>query len=291
MFQYSFGRALSLRNRADLELDAITLFQSDHRYRRVFALDLFSIPKDVRVKHYQSRMDALRLKAAKIMSKYRPLENRNFIEENSDDQGRFQHKYANWQMKRPTFFSGYWQSPYYFNDYTVILKEDLSFRKECTSPVRNWLQEIRKKPSAAIHVRRQDFWSTLDISYYRKAIKYLRGVCGELELYLFTDYPGWWPIQDAEIGKVRVVAGNDLSDADTFQIMCACDHFVIANSSYSWWAAWLGKNCFKQVVAPSQDIWFKANDILLSNWIIIPVEKDYASKRDRVTSFNFVASV
>ena len=290
LFQYAFGRALSLRNNACLELDTVTQFVTDHRYLRSYTLDIFSLPPEIKVKDSASRMEKVYKKIIRRWGRNGNIDNRSFVVEGDRERGHFSHVYAEWRLKRSIYLSGYWQSPRYFSDVSGVIKSDLCFRDEPSAHVVDWLTRIRTKRSAAIHVRRNDYWSKLDISYYRKAMQTLRANFGRVDFFVFADDVGWWPMDDEVLGEVTLVDDSRLSDTECFRLMCACDHFVIANSSFSWWAAWLGRHSEKRVVAPSRDIWFEAWDVLLPDWLIIPVEKDAASRIEGATSFNFVSA-
>ena len=122
----------------------------------------------------------------------------------------------------------------------------------------NWMDEIQRTESVAVHVRRGDYlnpllgWINLGVNYYREAIKFVKKhVDGPIELLFFSDDEDYVrsnliPEIGGSFVDARMGAVADL------MLMKSCKHHVIANSSFSWWAGWLNNNPRKVVVAPSK---------------------------------------
>jgi hypothetical protein len=121
--------------------------------------------------------------------------------------------------------------------------------------------------SVCLHVRRQhgkvlngsvrrsvaEFYGTCDLEYYRRAIHYVAGTHGSLRIFVFSDDVAWAQ-QNAgafETDGCSVTVVDDDDPIRTFYLMRLCKHFIIANSTFSWWAAWLGGNSMKTVCVPS----------------------------------------
>lgn len=158
---------------------------------------------------------------------------------------------------------GYYQSYKYFEHIKNELLEDFTFKIQKT------LLDI---PYVAIHVRRGDyvgqpqFHPTCSIDYYAEAMSHFP----EHNFLIFSDDIGWCKQQD--IFKKCFFSEKSDAGTDLF-LMSIAEHNIIANSSFSWWAAWLNKNSSKKVIAPKK--WFGENlphdtkDLIPNEWITI----------------------
>lgn len=178
------------------------------------------------------------------------------------------------------FFDGYWQNEYYFKAVKKKIHEAYIFPE--IADVRNMkiMQEVKNAYSVAIHIRRGDyinhpyFRGICDLKYYRQAIEYITQKT-KVDLFcIFSNDIKWCHemLAGSLVGyKVVFVDWNKgrYSYVD-MQLMSSCKHNIIANSSFSWWGAWLNKNPDKIVIAP--DKWMNIqikNDPISDNWIRI----------------------
>ena len=159
---------------------------------------------------------------------------------------------------------GYFQSDKYFKDFESEIRKEFTFKEKPVGSI--------PRGSCSIHVRRGDYVKLKDyhplcsLDYYKKAMTLIPS-----EKYLvFSDDPSW--CEDAfDQENVEVVRGN--SAEQDLQLMSLCDNHIIANSSFSWWGAWLNASSEKKVVAPSK--WFgpSANldfkDVYCKDWILV----------------------
>ncbi len=171
-----------------------------------------------------------------------------------------------------TALQGYFQSPRYFEHTAEAVRRAFQFRPE----IQRAAEELRRRmhgglPIVAVHVRRGDYVALADrhpvlgAEHYRRALTIACG--GErCQVWIFSDDPEG--CRDAFPG-CRVLEAGDRSVA--LCLMSLCDHFVIANSSFSWWGAWLGDHGRSRVVAPRQ--WFgpalsrhRTHDLLPPSW-------------------------
>ena len=162
------------------------------------------------------------------------------------------------------FLEGYFQSEKYFKDFENVIREEFKFIKSPTREV--------PKGTCSIHVRRGDYLGLKDhhplcsMDYYLKSMSLIPSN----NYMVFSDDPDWC-MENFKQSNVEVVLGNT-ADED-LQLMAMCDNHIIANSSFSWWGAWLGCNKSKKVVAPAN--WFgpsktlDTSDIYCSGWIKI----------------------
>lgn len=176
---------------------------------------------------------------------------------------------------RNRYIKGYFQTEKYFEDIRPILLKQFVVKKQLASSTIEYLEQITiKKNTCAVHIRRGDYildkkanqiHGICDLDYYKKAIKLMREKCGEVDFFVFSDDIPWvkknLKIKNAVYVEHQVIPHEDL------HLMSLCKHNITANSSFSWWAAWLNQNQHKIVIAPKQ--WFvsKENEVACDNWI------------------------
>jgi Glycosyl transferase family 11 len=167
-----------------------------------------------------------------------------------------------WDLPDWTILSGYFQSEKYFAPYAEQIKQEFTFRDPVGWP--------RFKDWVSVHVRRGDYLTfphhhpPCTVDYYRKAMAEFPGA----HFIVFSDDIEWCKLY---LRGPDVEFSEGFSPDRDLQRMIACDHHIIANSSYSWWGAYLGQNLKKRVIAPRK--WFgpaKASwstvDLLPESW-------------------------
>lgn len=180
----------------------------------------------------------------------------------------------------PAVLFGYWQSEKYFQSYANQIHDDCAFRSPPRPEAQGWLNEIEQSTAVAVHVRRGDYVTNphtaavhgvCDPDYYQAAADaLLRRVAGPT-FFVFSDDPDWAEANLHLPGRTKTVRGNqERADHEDLRLMSACRHFIIANSSFSWWGAWLGNANDKCVVAPRR--WFQnyradTKDLLPEGWL------------------------
>ena len=178
------------------------------------------------------------------------------------------------------FYLGCWQSEKYFECIKEYVRGVFSFDESMLSfQCRDVLYEIRKSNSISIHIRRGDYLDSeykelfskiCTIGYYNKAIGYMQEKVVEPHFFVFsTDIS--WVEENIEIPNVFFVDCNHGNDAwQDMYLMSQCKHNVIANSTFSWWGAWLNTNQDKIVVSPPYFLnTEKHSDIVPDSWITI----------------------
>jgi hypothetical protein len=182
--------------------------------------------------------------------------------------------------RRGVYLQGYWQSERYFEKHTDILRKEFAFTSIPAGRNADLAREIRQDLSVSLHIRRGDyaacpktlaFHGLCDPDYYLRAIEFMSRRLPRFRLFAFSDDPQWvarklrpsYP----EMVVVKHNSGN--RSPNDMQLMSMCDHHIIANSSFSWWGAWLNPDPNKIVIAPRK--WF-ANapdtaDLIPNNWI------------------------
>ncbi len=179
-----------------------------------------------------------------------------------------------------SYFRGYWQSPRYFQDKEAEIREIFKFGLPLDDENRRYLDRMQAEQSVSLHVRRGDYvkkwqnrrrFSTCSIDYYARSIHYLRERHAGLTFYVLTDDPEWvFANLSPLIRDLRLIRHN--SGASSFrdmQLMSCARHNVIANSSFSWWGAWLNARPGRTVIAPSR--WFSngqsSKDLVPPDWV------------------------
>lgn len=172
-------------------------------------------------------------------------------------------------LRKSYYVHGYFQSERYFSDCSDDIRRDYNFHK-----IEKSLVNETDQVSVSLHVRRGDYIDAKSVhavcgpAYYKCAIDHVRKRVSNFQLVVFSDDPEW---AEKEVRKLhhsyRVVTGNNGSNSykDMF-LISKCDHHIIANSSFSWWGAWLSQSKNKIVVAPKK--WF--SDSRLCDRNIVP---------------------
>lgn len=172
------------------------------------------------------------------------------------------------------YLNGYWQSFRYFEGAWPILRAEFQPKGDLTESNKRWLETIRARPnSICVHVRRGDYLKTpfglCSPAYYKNAAAAMRSRVGsDATFFVFSDDLSWCrnhlPVSDAVF-----VEGNENDPVSELFLMAACRHHIIANSTFSWWAAWLGHHDQQVVIAP--DPWISSvpscPDLMPSSWI------------------------
>jgi hypothetical protein len=185
--------------------------------------------------------------------------------------------------KGNVWFSGYFQNEKYFSDISEDIRRDFTYIRPVPRELQDVLDAIQRSESVSIHVRRGDFLTSgnkghgvLPLSYYREAISLVRANMSNSQFFIFTDDPAWVKREfKAILNDYTLVEHPAESESlvDIF-LMSQCKHNVTANSSFSWWGAWLNNNPHKLVVAPKRwcvdpvlDV--QTSDIVPKRWIRI----------------------
>jgi hypothetical protein len=276
LFQYALGRALSERRGLQLKLDLSSF--KDYPLRS-YRLGNFRIQAEIASEEgilqcgYGQGLIGM---AQKNWDRTHPWYARRIVREES-----FRFSKDIFKVRDKTLIKGYWQSEKYFIDIAQELRDEIVLKSKMSEESLAILAEIRSGESVSLHVRRGDYvenpvtnayHGVCSQDYYRRAIGIVKKkVKTETQYFVFSDDPDWVE-KSLDIGTdFRTIRHNGLGkDYEDLMLMSACSNHVIANSSFSWWGAWLCKNPGKVVVAPCQ--WFAqagkdTRDLLPKNWL------------------------
>jgi hypothetical protein len=291
MFQYAAGRSLAHRTGARLILDA-TAFTVPQERRR-YALARYDIVADVSFCGYahaptrpvvelpprrgwSSRLgDILRPMGRRVTGESGGAERFLVFTEKSFD---FDPAFA--ALGTQTYLEGYWQSPRYFEDIATSIRKEFHLPGEPNSANAHWLGRISEANAVCVHVRRGDYLMAphflhhglCSAAYYRQAMRHVRDHTPDARFFIFSDDWHWAREHVSADDAIVVQANGPEAGHDELKLMAACRHHILANSSLSWWAAWLAARDGQIVVAPKP--WFTAvaatPDLFPAGWLILP---------------------
>jgi hypothetical protein len=266
MFQYASGLGLSHRIGAPLTLD---ISQFSAKGQRPFALDQWSITTTLADPEVITRYHTASARWRHSLSKRLPSYAANVVRgQNFRELGHHFHADA-FAMRPPAHFRGYFQSERYFSDVIADVRRQFTPRNPLSAPTALTLEKIRTLNwPVSLHVRRGDYitdveaHSTLGLptmEYYRNAIRDIQSRrSGMPHFFLFSDDPDWVREAFAFLPNKTVITGNDDRPWEDIVLMAACHDHIIANSTFSWWGAWLNPRADKTVIAPKR--WFAGGD-------------------------------
>jgi hypothetical protein len=268
MFQYAAARGLAYRHNTTVALDPrYALLRGDGTLTRVFDLPVEPNPKLPPAKHENLLGYAL-WRHLKLRPK--PIRERVLS---------YYPDVATWP--NPCYLRGYWQSEKYFAHIADVIRRDFTFPAFSNTQNAEMAEQIAETTAISLHVRRGDYVHLdahvlCDQAYYDHALERLLPTLDtDPTVFVFSDDPDWAK-ENLPLPCKKVVVDFNWPEADfeDMRLMSLCRHNIIANSSFSWWGAWLNTHSDKQVMAPS--IWFadpnlKNDDILPDGWSKIEV--------------------
>lgn len=273
LFQYALGRHLALKNNTELKLDISGLDKANKvgDIYRPFDLDSFSIKATIANNDEVSKLKypyGLLSKAWRWFS-FKILKEKNLV---------FDPKVLKWSDN--LYLDGYWQSPKYFDDIRETLLSELVFNRTLSASAQDYLKKIEINNSIALHVRRGDYIKNPTVlkefgicsnDYYTKAVKYISENVTHPIFFVFSDDIEWAKENIQLPDSTTYVKGKDMTAVEDLVLMSKCQHNIIANSSFSWWSAWLNDHFDKIVIAPAP--WFDTieydKDLIPKSWIQI----------------------
>ncbi len=278
LFQYGFGRYLSEKFNSELKFDVQTINDSANFTNRSFGLENFNIKvnlatsSDISTLKYFSEGLFGRIERKLIQNV--PFLNPKYMVQSSND-----YKTNIKNIRDNCYYDGYWQSEKYFKPIETILKTELQYTAVLNDKNALLLTDIINNESISVHIRRGDYLSikvngklfaVCSDDYYKQAINYFLNKNDKSIFYIFSDDVDW--AKSNFNGDSYLIVDNNANNPEIdLYLMSNCKHNIIANSSYSWWGAWLNRNSDKTIIAPKQ--WYRGkqnemiNDLIPSKWI------------------------
>ena len=278
LFIYSAARRLALMNHAELVLDSYSGFARDLKFKRHYQLDNFNIP--CRKATSSERLEPfpiLRRFISRRWNQYLPFERRSYLMQERLD---YDERLLSYKTTGLVHFEGYWQSEKYFQDIEEIIRLELKITPPTDFANCSMANKIANSKAVAIHVR---FFNDPNIEdnknpiaeYYEQAVQQMERRVPNAHYYLFSDRPDWArsliPLKDERVTVVDHNLGDEMAFADLW-LMTFCNHFIIANSTFSWWGAWLCPQNDKVVITPKfekcgGDGSWGFNGLIPENWV------------------------
>ena len=243
LFEYAFGRYLSLKTGRKLKFD-ISYYARKNNYRK-FELDKFNIKFD----GFIGLKENVFFKGAYYFPNF-------FKQIYYFKEGKDEYNLEKMASKKACYVDGYWQSEQYFKEIECELREELILKKAFYSVDDVILQKILTTNSVGIHIRRGDYitiplnkpYRVCTLDYYQNALKLIKQKVSNPYCFVFSDDIEWVKKNIFFDLPFEYVQAN--SDYLDLQLMSLCKHNIMANSTFSWWGSWLNNNLEKIVIAP-----------------------------------------
>jgi len=273
MFQYAAGRQIAMNNNTELKLDISKYNDQAGITPRKYMLSVFNIQASIATRQ---EIELFKINSEDIIqlcwNKIKlTLQRRHYIQQNKLYST---HKFL--AIPDNSYLEGYWGSEKYFKNIEEIIYKEFTLKNKPDAANRKMIARIKSCNSTSIHIRRGDYvfdektnkyHGVCDLGYYFKAIDLLAKKVNNPHFFIFSDDPDWCK-KNIQLNYPLVYVTHNLEKSDhiDMHLMSACKHNIIANSSFSWWGAWLNQNPQKIVIAPKY--WFK--DKSISTKYLIP---------------------
>ncbi len=255
LFAYAAARAYAIRTRRELWLDDVSGFTRDG-YGRAFKLGQFPVAAQLAPPRWRlGNPKCLKHKAIRSVNKLLPNPLRSYLAEESDKpEDQLTGFISNRQIVR---LNGYWQSEKYFAERAATIRTELQPPPFAEGSADADLEaELSSTPSVFIHIRRDRYSPRLGSGYYDSSITSALSMLGGCQFFVFGDDLEWaQQYLDFHGAPVRYISDGSSDELRDFRLMAACRHAIVANSSFSWWAAWLRRNADKRVWTPNNPGW------------------------------------
>ncbi len=277
MFQYAYARRLALETNSELKIDLWWYTnQAKIDTQRTYGLSDFNIQESFATEKEVHLYHSLAYRLYRKVKKN--IERRIF--------NRSDFVYYPIKPKKNAYLEGFWNSEKYFKKYEDIIRKELSLKTELGNEAKLIQNEIinSTKTTVLIHIRRGDyilnphastFHGVKDVSYFENALQTLKSKLGEVEqhIHIFVVSDDiTWAKENVNFGtsSVTFVSRPEIKDYEEIHLMSLCQHFIISNSTFSWWGAWLSTSKNKIVIGPKQwvnDPSIDTRDVMPPEWI------------------------
>ena len=277
MFQYAFAAIFAKKNSTKIYIDK-TFFSRKKKIGftpRNFELHVFN-----NTYHEASKKQLSLFYKLSFLSRIKKRLNVNYPKTFNETFFGFNKLALN--IKPPVYLNGYFQSHLYFSGFEPMIKDLFLFSTDSLDVLnKDLLVKIKNTNTISVHIRRgdyvedkvtQEFHGCCSLEYYFNAIKILTGLYKDYTLVFFSDDGDWVKEQFESLTHSKIFVDNNKGENSwkDMMLMSSCTHNIIANSSFSWWAAWLNENSEKTVVVPKK--WFASSnldtkELLPDEWI------------------------
>lgn len=294
LFQYAFARCLSYKLDAELFLDVSYFNNYEKRKHVIFGLNSFNIIGIIGYYPYIEKVD-LGLNYSEEICLNKLVE--GDFPKNTFPYGKINVNNIN----LPLFIDGYFQfqlinkmsciiTENFFKDCYEIIRNDFKYIKPLSYNSLCLIEEMNNYDSIALHIRHGDYenipnFGLCSLEYYQNAIDLLSNELNNPKFYIFTEDPVWAkenlifkvPFKIINFDESKTAVGR--AYGELLKVMASCKHFIIANSTFSWWGAFLSENTHKIIISPKP--WFQDRSIIETDTIdgikTINLSNDYSS--------------
>ncbi len=276
LFQYAAARRISYLNRIPLKLDISEFIRYKlHKYSLMHfnIIEEMATPAEIQAFKPQSFFPRL---AFRYLSSFNML-SRSYVMER-----HFHFDPALLKINHGVYLDGYWQSEKYFLDIEEVIRKELSVKTPPDAGNEQMMERIRNEAAVSLHIRRADYVTNnhtlavhgcCSLDYYHHAVTLMAEKVESPHFFIFSDDPAWAKSNLQLPFQVTFVTHNGPDkNYEDLRLMSLCRHNILANSTFSWWGAWLNAHPDKMVIAPKK--WFNTEainpkDLLPEDWIKI----------------------
>lgn len=281
MFQYAAGRSLALKHNTELKIDISKFKKIKGITPRQYALSRFRIKETI-----ASEKDLLRVNMPSSIL-------HNFFSKvycaftgslplSYDKEPHFHFDPDFFTLSDNVYLDGYRQSEKYFKNIEDIIKKEFTLQEKPDIQNKRMEENILKAEAISVHIRRGDYITNpvnfrhhgvCSLEYYHAAIEFIAKNNSNPHFFIFSDDPVW--VQKnllINYPHTFVTHNQGINDPADLRLMSLCKHHIIANSSFSWWGAWLGNYNEKIIIAPKKwvnDTTMDTRDLIPESWHII----------------------
>lgn len=271
MFQYAAGKAQALRLNTDLYLDKTHFLTTPLGKVNLRQYELSQFSFNQKFKHPNFHWIKKYLKVKQVYNGFK-----TYIDPHVHFNADF------FKISDKTYIEGFFQSEKYFNDYSSEIRSDFKFKNPPQGLNLELFNKIQSLNAISVHVRRGDYVNNPEtlkshgicgLDYYQNAVELIVSKVEKPYFFLFSDEPEWVQ-QNLKLDYPYEVISHNKGESsfEDMRLMSVCKHNIVANSSFSWWGAWLNNNFNKTIIAPKS--WFinpdwDSKDIIPDSWIKI----------------------
>lgn len=281
MFQYAAARRLAHLHDTELKLDLSFLESRQMGYTpRSYELSCFNIKAGIASAREVAEITGRGKNwLESVLVNVRQATGLSLLDRNVFSERHFHFDPAVLDLPDNLYLEGYWQSERYFKDIEEIIRSEFSLSAPLTGGSQKIAQEIQSADAVSLHVRRGDYVTgndktkdlhgVCDFAYYLKAVDRMAQAVTNPHFFVFSDDPEWVADNLRLHHRVSYVSHSSRMQHEDMYLLSLCKSHVIANSSFSWWGAWLSRSSDKRVIAPAR--WFNdpsidISDLIPSSW-------------------------
>lgn len=255
LLQYSFGKVIEYTFKKKVSYD-LSFYQNKNTYTdRVFLLDKFNIVYRVATKEEIALVRYPYGFFSKVDLLFKKIVNKFFLKKY---QVTYDEKFfSSLKKKDNLYLEGFWQSYRYCLPIIETLRKEFTLRENFSDVAKIFIDEVKQKNSIAVHIRRGDYLlggknlQVLDKEYYKKSVDFLNKNTEKPIYYIFSDDIVWVKEYFSDIFEnVVYVSCSSVKDYEELLLMSLCNHIIVANSTFSWWAAILHNKKDSFIICP-----------------------------------------